>query len=167
MGVIKEKRLFKSLLFGTLVILAAFAVACNSEEATVEAPAADSVQTPKDAAPREITLLVGSGQDTTSVNAFLPTEVTVRVGDTVTWKLGHPDEPHTTTFLSKGARPPVAIPIAGGGPTDFQMPPQVAFPSRAPGAPVEDYTGTAFASSGVMSNVPAGPPGTPPTIPSL
>lgn len=113
-------------------------------------------------APRELTLLVGAGEDTLSVNAFLPSKVTVRVGDTVTWKLNHSDEVHTTTFLSGGERPPVAIPIPGGGPTDLQLPPPVVFPTRAPGAPVETYSGTAFVGSGVMSNVPAGPPGTPP-----
>jgi len=52
MGVIKEKQLFKSILFGSLIILAAFAVACSSEEATVETPAAsETVQAPPDAAP--------------------------------------------------------------------------------------------------------------------
>jgi hypothetical protein len=73
MGVIKERQLFKAFLLGSLVILAAFAIACSSEEATVETPAVpEPVQTPQDAAPREITLLVGAGEDTVSVNAFLP-----------------------------------------------------------------------------------------------
>lgn len=160
--------MFKSFLFGALVLLAAFAVACSSEEQELDtATVADPVQVPQAAAPRELTLLVGAGEDTVSVNAFLPSNVTVRAGDTVTWKLNQPDEPHTTTFLSGGARPPVAIPIEGGGPTDIQMPPNVAFPTRPPGAAVESYNGTAYTGSGVMSNVPAGPPGTPPTIFSL
>ena len=156
--------MFKSLLLGVLVIVAALAVACTTEVDILDTPAApaDSGSAPQAAAPRELTLMVGSGEATVSVNAFLPSNVTVRVGDTVTWKLGHPDEPHTTVFLSGGARPPVAVPIAGGGPTDLQMPPKVAFPTRAPGAPMETYNGTAYTGSGVMSNVPAGPPGTPP-----
>ena len=110
---------------------------------------------------REITLLVGAGEDTTSVNSFLPSKVAVRAGDTVTFKLNS-DEAHTTHFLSGGARPPVAIPIPDGGPTDVQMPPEVAFPSRPPGGPVEVYSGSGMIRSGVMSNEPAGPPGTPP-----
>jgi len=100
-------QLFKSLLFGALVLLAAFAVACSSDVEDVDTPAvSEPVQAPQAAAPRELTLLVGSGEDTVSVNAFLPSKVTVRVGDTVIWKLNQPDEPHTTTFLSGGARLP-------------------------------------------------------------
>lgn len=110
---------------------------------------------------RQLTIIVGAGEDTTSVNAFLPSTVAVRAGDTVTFELGHPNEPHTTSFLSGTQRPPVAIPIPDGGPTALQIPPSVAFPTRPPGGPAESYDGTGVASSGIMSNVPAGPPGTP------
>ena len=113
-------------------------------------------------APRELTLLVGAGEDTLSVNAFLPSKVTVRVGDTVTWKLNHSDEKHTTTFLGGAERPPPAVHIPGGGPMDLMIPSKVGFPTRAPGGPVETFSGTNFVSAGIMSNVPAGPPGTPP-----
>ena len=155
--------MFRSLLFGTLVLLAAFAVACASEGDDVDTPAvSEPVQAPQAAAPKELTLLVGAGEDTVSVNAFLPSKVTVRGGDTVTRKLNHTGELHTTHFLSGGQRPPPAMPIAGGGPTDLQIPPVIAFPSRPPGAPVETYSGDGIVGSGVMSNVPAGPPGTPP-----
>ena len=141
--------MLKSLLFATLVLLAAFAVACSTEVDDLDTPAdSERVQATQAVAPRELTLLAGAGEDTVSVNAFLPSNVTVRVGDTVTWKLNQPDEPHTTTFLSGGARPPVAIPVEGGGPTDIQMPPNAAFPTRPPGAPVESYNGTAYAGSG-------------------
>jgi hypothetical protein len=44
---------------------------------------------------------------------------------------------------------------------DLQIPPNVAFPTRPPGGPAETYDGTGMASSGIMSNIPAGPPGTP------
>ena len=57
--------------------------------------------------------------------------------------------------------PGFEMPIPGGGATDFMLNPQSAFPSRAPGAPAETYDGTSFASSGILSDVPAGPPGTP------
>ena len=102
------------------------------------------------AEPRELTLLAGAGEDTLSVNAFLPSQVTVRVGDTVTWKPQHPDEPHSVTFLSGGERPPGAIPIKGGGPTDIQLNPQTAFPTRGRDAPVETYSGTGLVGSGTI-----------------
>ena len=99
---LEEKELYK-LLLGALVIVGALAIACSNEVETVDTAAdAEPVQAAEAAAPREITLMVGAGEDTASVNAFLPSQVTVRVGDTVTWKLGHPDEVHTTTFLSGG-----------------------------------------------------------------
>jgi plastocyanin/sugar lactone lactonase YvrE len=106
---------------------------------------------------RELTLLVGAGEDTVLLNAFLARDITVRAGDTVTWNLGHTDEVHTVSFLSGGPRPADVIPIEGRNPTDVQLNPQIAFPTRFPGQPVESYDGTAVVSSGVMSNQPDGP----------
>ena len=40
--------------------------------------------------------------------------------------------------------------------------PQVAFPTRLPGAGVESYDGAGFFTSGIISEIPQGPPGTPP-----
>ena len=42
------------------------------------------------------------------------------------------------------------------------MNPQVAFPTRLPGAGVESYDGAGFFTSGILSEIPQGPPGTPP-----
>ncbi|MFQ5813961.1 MAG: hypothetical protein ACE5I2_12375, partial [Anaerolineae bacterium] len=111
---------------------------------------------PEPQAPRELTLLVGAGEETVAINAFLPETIRIRAGDTVTWKLDS-DEVHTVTFLSGGEEPEVAIPVPGGGPTDLMFDPQVAFPTRGPGAPVETYSGTGYFNAGLMSKEPAGP----------
>jgi len=103
---------------------------------------------------------VGSGRDTEVVIAFLPSMLSVRAGDTVTWKL-NADEIHTVSFLSGAPTPRFERPIPDAGPTDFMLNPQAAFPTRAPGAPAETYSGTGFASSGTMSDVPPAP-GAPP-----
>ncbi|MDA0263971.1 MAG: hypothetical protein O2803_07415 [Chloroflexi bacterium] len=41
---------------------------------------------------RELNLLAGAGEGTVLLNAFLARNITVRVGDTVTWGLGHPGQ---------------------------------------------------------------------------
>src|SRR3954447_17572414 len=101
---------------------------------------------------RNLTVLVGGGQDTVQALAFFPQNVRIRQGDTITWK-DVVDEPHTTTF-TKGFDPGPAsvgsplevpgtmipgaiIPIPGAGPDGLQFNPQMAWPTRAPGAPVE------------------------------
>ena len=93
--------------------------------------------------------------------AFLPSMLTVRAGDTVTWTL-NTDELHTVTFLSGADLPADFVPVPGGGPTDFMLNPQTLAPTRAPGAPVEVYSGTGFVDSAGLSDVAQGPPGTPP-----
>src|SRR5216684_1872042 len=55
------------------------------------------------------------------VLAFLPNEMWIHVGDTVTWNL-ETDEPHTITFLKAGqARPPFQVGCPGitAGPVSF------------------------------------------------
>ncbi len=112
-------------------------------------------------APRELTLLVGGGQDTLSIQRFSPSNTVVRAGDTVTWKLNQDDEPHTVSFLSGEERIPFAIPNPAGGPPEVIFNPVAVFPSRTPGGPVETYNGTGFAGSGIMMNDPPAP-GVPP-----
>lgn len=102
-------------------------------------------------APQEVTVLVGAGQDVVAINAFFPASVRVRVGDTVTWKIGS-DEPHTATFLSGAPVPPDPIPVPGGGPTDIMFNPIAFFASRLPDAPVEMYSGADYRNSGFLSN---------------
>jgi plastocyanin len=127
--------------------------------------------------PRTLTALVGAGQDTSQVLAFFPATLKVRVGDTVTWKL-EGDEIHTVSFV-QGVKPQeAAIQDPLGGPGDLIPPfyarltpggaaedstihPQVFFPTRASGAPVETYGGTGFVSSGIMRKRPPAPGASP------
>jgi plastocyanin len=107
--------------------------------------------------PQEITVLAGAGQDVIAVNVFLPASVKVRVGDTVTWKIGS-DEPHSATFLSGAPFPPDPVPMPNGGPGDIMLNPESFFSTRAPDAPVESYDGTGYRNSGFLSNGKVVPP---------
>jgi plastocyanin len=107
--------------------------------------------------PGTATVMVGAGQDTTMVSGFFPETIRVRLGDTVTWKVSTDEEFHTVTFLS-GAKPPeFLLPVPGGGPGELMANPQVAFPTRHPGAPVETYGGMGYVNSGVLSKNPQAP----------
>lgn len=109
------------------------------------------------APPQEIMVLAGAGQDTVSINAFFPASVQVRVGDTVTWRINS-NEPHTASFLSGEALPPDPVPVPNGGPTDVMLNPVGAFSTRAPDAPVEQYDGTGYRNSGLLSDGTVVPP---------
>jgi plastocyanin len=84
---------------------------------------------------------VSSSSQAVQVNAFLPRQLTVNVGDTVTWKLGS-GEFHTVTFLSGAAAPPLII-VGPNGP-DFN--PAAVAPSGGP-----TYDGTGISSSGLLA----------------
>ena len=99
---------------------------------------------------RELTAMVGAGRDTDAIMAFLPSRLTVRAGDTVTWIL-NTDEIHTVAFLSGAPVPELIVPIPGGGPADLMLSPVAAFPTRAPDAPVEVYSGEGVVNSGIMN----------------
>ena len=142
------------ILVSALLALIVTLAACGGETVTVVVTA--TPETPQTAAPRELTALVGSGRDTEAIIAFLPSMLTVRAGDTITWKLDS-DEIHTVSFLSGADLPGFAIPVPGGGPTDLMLNPAVAFGTRVPGAPVEVYSGTGMVNSGTMSDVPPAP----------
>lgn len=104
-------------------------------------------------APREVTALVGAGQDTFAVNVFFPQILRVRAGDTVTWKL-NTDEIHTVSFVrgTPAEEQLFGVPLPGGAAGELMVNPRVAFPTRMPGAPVETYSGEGFVSSGILSN---------------
>jgi len=74
------------------------------------------------------------------VNAFLPKNLTVDVGDSITWTL-RSGEFHTVTFPSGTEPPPYIAPI-GGVP---QLNPAAVAPSGGP-----SYDGTAFNNSGLL-----------------
>ena len=154
---------------GLFLVLAVLIAACTTRietireiEVTREVPVSGAPETLPPATPRELTVLVGAGKDTVAVNAFLPSKVTIRAGDTIMWELNHPEEFHTTVFLSGAETPPVFVPVPGGGPNELQVNQQLAFPTSGPTKPPELYDGTGFYGSGIMYNFPAGPPGVPP-----
>ncbi len=107
--------------------------------------------------PREVMARAGEGQDTSTVQAFLPETLHIRAGDTVTWKLVG-DDLHTVSLAGDEAMPIIVLPIDGADPSKGVMfNPAVAFPSRMPGAPVESHDGHTFGNSGILSHDPAGP----------
>ena len=156
----------KSLLLASiLLVLIPALVACDRQrEFTVlVTPTPTNIPLPQAVAqaPRALTLLVGAGQDTTAVNAFLPTSVRIRAGDTVIWKINS-DDIHTVAFLPGAEGPqdvvPIdLVPVPGGGPRDVMINPRVASGTRPPGAPVETHSGAGFFSSGIMSKEPLWP----------
>jgi plastocyanin len=121
---------------------------------------------------RTVTVQVGGGQDTMQALNFFPQNVRIRQGDTVTWKIVG-DEVHTASFtkgfdsgpgrVQSPPEPPgstipwFAAPVPGGPPDALMINPQVLWPTRMPGAPVEQYTGSGFASSGVFTKQPPVP----------
>ena len=74
------------------------------------------------------------------VNTFLPRDLTVDVGDSITWTLAS-GEFHTVTFLSGAAAPPL-ITVGPNGP---EFNPAAVAPSGGP-----TYDGTGIASSGLL-----------------
>lgn len=127
--------------------------------------------------PRNLTVLVGAGQDTLQALNFFPMSVRVRQGDTITWR-ANGDELHTASFV-KGVtqwgpgmaqiplgapgemNPGFGAPIPGAPPEAVQINPQVVFPTRALGTAAEIYSGPGtFVSSGVINKQPF-VPGTP------
>lgn len=155
--------MYKYIFLAALLPMALIIAACTTEveidkivEVTREVPVAAA---PVSAEPRELNLLVGAGRDTEAIMAFFPRNLRVRVGDTVTWKIDS-DEIHTVTFLPEGARVPEFFSsIPGEEPGNFMMNPQVAFPTRLPGAGVESYDGAGFFTSGILSEIPQDPQG--------
>jgi plastocyanin len=73
-------------------------------------------------------------------NSFLPRELSVNVGDSITWTVGS-GEFHTVTFLSGAAAPPFVI-VTPSGP---QFNPAAVVPSGGP-----TYDGTGIANSGLL-----------------
>lgn len=104
----------------------------------------------------QVTMLVGAGEDTTAVNAFLPERIIIRVGNTVTWRLNS-DEVHTVTFPGGEPLPPFEMAVPGGEDGEFMLNPQAVFPTRMPGEPIETYEGNSYVNSGLMSRQPQGP----------
>jgi plastocyanin len=111
--------------------------------ATVLATVALGTLAPATSAQSTLTVGVGVGDGTVAGQAFLPGDVTVLVGDSVTFSITS-DEPHTITFGEGPAdAPPPFWPVAG-----FTAPPADAPPPYDLG--VATYTGTEFLNTGVL-----------------
>jgi plastocyanin len=81
-----------------------------------------------------------SRDEAIQVNAFLPRQLSVNVGDSITWSL-RSGEFHTVTFLSGGEAPPLII----GTPSGPDFNPVVAAPAGG-----SSYDGTGFTNSGLL-----------------
>src|SRR5438105_5778522 len=91
------------------------------------------------------TLNVSAGSESkggdVQLNEFAPNQVTVNIGDTVTWRLDS-TEFHDILFLSGAPAPAFVQP----GPDGVFINPQAAFPAGGP-----DYAGTGVAASGLLN----------------
>lgn len=156
----KGAKLVNSLRFTVVLVmgLGLSAVACTREVEVTKQVVVTATPPPAaaPAPPRDLTVLVGTGQDTVAVNAFFPETIRVHAGDTITWKINS-DELHSVSFGGEGLIGEELIPIAGGGPTDVQLNPGISFPTRPPGGPTEIFDGGIPAASGIMKNAPLSP----------
>jgi plastocyanin len=83
---------------------------------------------------------VATRDQAVQANSFLPRQLSVNVGDSITWTVKS-GEFHTVTFLSGAEAPPFVI-LTPEGP---QINPAAAAPSGGP-----DYDGTGIANSGLL-----------------
>jgi plastocyanin len=91
----------------TISIIAALAVACSDDDtpATTGTPAAASQPTPEptipiayaSSGPATFPVLAGRTEGNRDIEAFMPSDIRVRVGDTIEWT-AHGFEGHTITF---------------------------------------------------------------------
>lgn len=97
------------------------------------------------ASPQTFTVLVGSETPNMSVEGmwFLPKDVFIHPGDTVTWK-ANSFEIHTVTFLAQNQDPSTVMPFNPGNPDDI---------TRQGG---DTYDGTSYYNSGLLTTVPDG-----------
>lgn len=107
------------------------------------------------AEPRNLTVLVGAGTGTSAINAYFPSSVRVRSGDTVSWKMNAGADPHTVTFIDQPESLRDIVPMPGGQSSDFIMNPDLLFPTRREGEPVESYDGQ-YVNSGIFFPQPLG-----------
>ena len=129
---------------GLSAIVAVLAAACAGREEPEEVPTPEAVAVIEESPPapaegRYLTALVGGGQDTISLNAFFPSTLRIRAGDTVTWKLNS-DEVRTVSFLGGEQLPAiparadlVAVPGSLNG--DLMLNPWSNLPTRPPARP--------------------------------
>ena len=139
-------------LLGLVALMAAAlsiaAIACSDDDSTSGDPTAEPTAEEVAVAPPGPTtfdIRAGDAGGVVTVNAFLPDDVAVRVGDTIHWTFPSP-EIHTVTFLAGTEAPGVIVPIDVNAPGALQINPAVAFPAGDPAA----YDGAALLSSGIL-----------------
>ena len=101
---------------------------------------------------RDLTVLVGGGQGSSAINAYFPSAVRIRAGDTVTWRMNTEGDPHTVSFGDAETLRAIGdvIRVPGSGPTDRIWNPDILFPTRKPGDPIETYDGNGYVNSGTF-----------------
>jgi plastocyanin len=73
----------------------------GDQAAQVDVEAAGKLAEPRGTAETgKATVVAGAGDKVVAINQFFPAALTVKAGDTVTWKDESPYEPHTVTFQS-------------------------------------------------------------------
>jgi plastocyanin len=132
----------------TFIILALLLAACSSASAqnntTPVATASGSNQT----GPQTYTVLVGAHDPSTNADleAYFPADITIHVGDTVTWNLNS-KEIHTVTFLAGQEMPALLLPVPNAPQGAMMFNSQVAYPA----SPTDgQYDGSTYANSGIM-----------------
>ena len=106
---------------------------------------------PTEFAPRTLSVLVGGGMGTSSLNEYFPRAIEIRAGDTVRWQVnGNADDPHTVTFSPNLDAVVDIVPKPNGGRDEFIFATSLADPSRGRGAPIESYRPSGYFNSGIM-----------------
>jgi plastocyanin len=148
----------------TMVVLLAFVLsACSTASAKKSNPTAAPVGSSTNSNPTTVTagttnnsnsgaqtfnVLVGAQDlnNAADLEAYLPAEITVHVGDTVTWKINS-KEIHTVTFLGSETAPELLAQEPNAPQGTMMFNPKVAFPT----APLDgQYDGSTYANSGIM-----------------
>jgi plastocyanin len=89
---------------------------------------------------------MGYGNGNISWMRFIPTNLTIRAGDSVEWVRGEVETPHTVTFLSGGMEPDlVLVEPQQRGPPKFVLNPVVLAPAGG-----KVYNGTGYFNSGII-----------------
>jgi len=119
----------------------------EAEAATEQAEYAEATSTQNSDGTTAWTATVGAGGETSvRIQSFLPLELAVKVGDSVTWVHRSLGEPHTVTFLGAGETAPEdpVEQFADGSPKFVQNPLNV-FPQGG-----NVWSGTGWVNSGLM-----------------
>ena len=142
---------------GFLFVAAALALAACSGPS--EPPTPEPTATLETFPPRELTVLVGAGERTAAINAFFPQRLSIRAGDTVTWKMNTEGDPHSVIFTDQPPEDDV-IPVPreggrgdllfGGGPGPSMLNPKILYPTRDEGTRAEVWHGSGYVTSGIM-----------------